>query len=112
MLGMNSTEPHMIAVLNTLVHGERSAFFVAAAFIISCCHVTFLAIHRTPARCRQLEIGSMTYEQAVRLWISVTSWLEHPEAAHALAACDLPVVRITCSSRLTADVACICCLRR
>jgi len=42
---------------------------------------------------RRVDSGQTTAEQAAALWKPMASWLPFPEAARALAACDLPLVR-------------------
>ncbi len=41
---------------------------------------------------RQLESGLAPDVPALHTWVSAVCWLRRPEAAHALAACDLPLV--------------------
>ncbi len=59
-----------------------------------CFSLRFSALARVLCLDRQMDSNDLTRERAAYLWMSLVRWLPSPQAAEALAACDLPTVRI------------------
>ena len=56
---------------------------------------------------RQMDGDEYMRERAPDLWVSLVRWLPSPQATEALAACDLPTVRILmCNLRSVMGMPC------